>query len=185
MKIPGIAAATLALLACAAPLRAETLSPVYNIIMPPRLVNEFTVGLSSDSTDLYLFTTFTYYTSPFDVGGEMNFTPSGTLWGPIGVRMGTPSLALFNPTNAEQFFVTGGSGLLGNDLYTVTKPVGLPVVAESVALNGVGLKPKPTGIAAADGGAIYLSAPDAGAGIYRLPNAVKLPRFHGQAERSR
>lgn len=169
----------ISLFALAAPSRAQVVTPVYSFSMPDLAEGESSVGLATNGTELFLFTVGggtggRWYTSSFDVGGSMVFVPSEFSWSDYDVTLQLFSLALFNPANANESFLTGGSGFgpAGHLLYSFDFS---PVPGwTSVALSGMGtgiLGNRPAGMAAADGGAIFLSSSTAGAGIYRLPNA--------------
>lgn len=162
--------AGLALLVAAAPLRAQTLNPVYSFAIPPLWPgSEVQLGLTTDGTQLFLFTTRTWYTSPFDVGGSMAFTPqSPVIFSDLLITLGAQSLVFMSPSDPTRAYLTGGAGFADNRLYTLSL---LPPYTDSssVALSGLG--GKPAGLAVADGGEVFLSSPTVGAGIYRLPDA--------------
>lgn len=157
----------LALLALAAPLRAQVLTPVYDFALP--VGHAYALGLGTNGAELFLFTVDSYYTTPLDVGGSMVFTKGPIDFIDIGIRLSSLSLAVFNPADANKVFFTGGLGA-NNLLYDFKLSLSPLPPQTNVSLNGF-LAAKPTGIAVDDGGAVYLSSAAAGEGIFKLVNS--------------
>ena len=161
------------LLLLAAPLYAQELTPVSSVAVPELAPAEFVFGLGSTGTDLLLLTSRSFYSSPLYAGGSTSFTDTGITMAGLGITINATSLALSNPGDPNQMYITGGGGLVGNFLYTLQFQ---PAPSTSSVSLSSAFPGRPQGMAVDGTGAVYLSRPVVGSespsgGIYKITSA--------------
>jgi hypothetical protein len=123
--------------------RATLISSVYDTTLPVLEPGVSSIGLGLAGSNILLFTTAFYYSSPLYSGG-LNFTPQPANFSSL-IPLTLESVALVDPADPSQFYFSAQHGPFSRNYKFMSNPVGTTFVvvpltdfAEGIAIDSTG-----------------------------------------------